>query len=100
MLEERLRIPPPCGSVTSAETSDLMPGTSLVIHNLLLLLLESKYTLKNPKEKALGALLIALYYKTVITSHQAAGNFNWCETLKQMTERGSKCGAAAVCDGR
>lgn len=34
----------------------------------------------------LGVLLVALYYKTVITSHQAADNFSCCQTLKQTIE--------------
>lgn len=65
-----------------------MPGTSLVICYLLLLLSESKYSKKKKKskEKVLGVLLVALYYKTVITSHQAADNFSWCQTLKQTIE--------------
>jgi len=35
---------------------------------------------------ALGALRFALRYKTVISSHQAAGDFSWCQALKPMTE--------------
>lgn len=91
-FREGFGIRPPCG----AETSALTLGTSLVIYNLLLLLLESKYSKKKQKKKekkkktnkgkVLGALPVVLYYKTVITSHQAASNFSWREALQRRLE--------------
>lgn len=55
----------PCGAVTSGETSELAPGSSLVIYSLLLLLLESKY-LRKGQEEVVGAVLIALCYRIPI----------------------------------